>query len=604
MAQRFEPVPLMALLKHPLCRLGLAPGETRRAAHVLEVVVLRATYLGRGLDDLAAALERAEGEMRARKVRQRAVRRLGAAEFKAARGLLARLAKAFAPMQTLLSGKGTASLQALARAHAATAEALTRPAGKTEDAASPWQDEAGETAALLFAGLMDPQLPPLDMPAADYPDFYRVLAESQSVRPRSPTHPRIFIWEPYESRLQQPDVVVLGSLNEGTWPQTPDPGPWLNRPMRQALGLPAPEERIGDAAHIFASLLGAERIYLTRAGKIDGAPTVPSRWLLRLKALLAGLDRAAEPDRPWLAWAQARSRHDGPVEPVRAPEPRPPIAARPRRLSVTTVEKWIANPYTIFAGRILGLEPLPPLGRQPDAALRGQIVHAVLSRFAQRFPERLPDDVCQELLAEAEAALAELSGSARVAAFWTPRFARFAAWFAETEPGRRQGIVRSHAEIDGTMVLEGPAGRFTLTARADRIDAGEDGLVITDYKGGANLDPLVRRAKAGLAPQLALEAAIAAAGGFAGLQAGPVARLRYISTSGGEPPGRDWEVGVGDVAAHAASARAGLERLIAAFDDPQTPYRALRRARFGYDFDEFAHLARVAEWSAETVEEA
>ena len=133
-----------------------------------------------------------------------------------------------------------------------------------------------------------------DMPAADYAEFYRALVADESVRPRRATHPRISIWEPYEARLQQPDVVILGSLNEGTWPQAADPGPWLNRPMRQALGLPAPEERIGEAAHIFISLLGAERVYLTRAAKIDGVPTVPSRWLLRLQALLAGLGQTAQ----------------------------------------------------------------------------------------------------------------------------------------------------------------------------------------------------------------------------------------------------------------------------------------------------------------------
>ena len=45
-------------------------------------------------------------------------------------------------------------------------------------------------------------------------------------------------------------------------------------------------------------------------------------------------------------------------------------------------------------------------------------------------------------------------------------------------------------------------------------------------------------------------------------------------------------------------------RLIGAFDLPATPYSALRRPRFSYRFDDFAHLARVAEWSLEANEEA
>ena len=110
--------------------------------------------------------------------------------------------------------------------------------------------------------------------------------------------------------MQQPDILVLGSLNEGTWPEATEPGAWLNRPMRRDLGLPSPEEEIGRAAHDFVSLLGAKTVYLTRAGKVDGVPTVPSRWLMRLTALLKGMKLAnvLEPDQPWLAWARARDR--------------------------------------------------------------------------------------------------------------------------------------------------------------------------------------------------------------------------------------------------------------------------------------------------------
>ena len=54
----------------------------------------------------------------------------------------------------------------------------------------------------------------------------------------------------------------------------------------------------------------------------------------------------------------------------------------------------------------------------------------------------------------------------------------------------------------------------------------------------------------------------------------------------------------------AAKALKGLEGLIADFDNPATPYRAIRRPGFRYDYDDYAHLARVAEWSAHVDEEA
>ena len=161
-----------------------------------------------------------------------------------------------------------------------------------------WQAEAGTAASSFFSGLIDPQLPPLQIAAGDYADLYRSLIVGQNVRPRVAVHPRLFIWGPFEARLQQTDVIILGSLNDGTWPEAADPGPWLNRPMRKELGLPSPEQEIGYAAHDFTSLLGAERVYITRAEKIDGVPTVPSRWLMRLEALLAGLNiaDALQPD--------------------------------------------------------------------------------------------------------------------------------------------------------------------------------------------------------------------------------------------------------------------------------------------------------------------
>jgi ATP-dependent helicase/nuclease subunit B len=595
--RQFEPVALMSLLKHPLCRVGMSADGIRGARDALEIACFRSPSFGKGLDGVEAMLERAQ----AQSWRHSAARRLGGPEWRAARDLVQRLRRAFQPMVEAFASTRPAGLQALAGAHYATAQNLAQTS-KKDDGSALRQGEAGEWATEFFAGLLDPAMPAPAMAAADYCDFYRTLVAEKSIRPRGSVHPRLSICDPFGARLQQADVVILGSLNEGTWPKTADPGPWLNRPMRQALGLPAPEERIGAAAFDFASQLGSERVVLTRAAKVDGAPTVPSRWLLRLQALVKGMALSLDAEEPWLAWARARNTVEGGAQPVRAPEPRPPVAARPRQLSVTSIETWIANPYALFARHILRLEPLPMLGERPGAALRGQIVHEALGRFAQRFPQRLPPRIADELEAIAEAVLADYTGNPRVAAFWAARLARFGTWFAETEGARRSAVGRTVAEASGKLVLAGPAGPFTLTARADRIDLNHAGIVITDYKTGQNLDGLAGRAVQGHAPQLPLEAAIAAVGGFENVPAGEVALLRYISTSGGEPPGQEVPLKA-DAAALARSAREGLTRLIAEFDREATPYRALRRARFNYDYDAYAHLARVAEWSVDAGEE-
>ncbi|MFM9942812.1 MAG: double-strand break repair protein AddB [Hyphomicrobiaceae bacterium] len=600
-AHRMAPAELMALLKHPLTRLGLTAGAVRRAARAMELVAFRAPYLGSGLAGLEAAVERAARNIEGGERRHKAVRRLDQRDWDAIRDLVRRIAAAFQPMLDLAGRPrdATMALSELCTAHVEVAEALARPQTAEDGEPSPlWYGEAGEAAARLMGELMAEASPAPPIAFGDYPDFYRSLIAGESVRSRVPVHPRLSIWGPLEARMQQTDVVVLGSLNEGTWPAAADPGAWLNRPMRATLGLPAPEEETGRSAHDLVSLAGADRVILTRAAKVDGVPSVPSRWLLRLKALLDGLGVAdgLVPAEPWLAWARNRDRIVD-RQTIRAPEPRPPLAMRPRRMSLSDVETWMANPYAIYARHVLGLEALPRLGVRPGPSEKGQILHEALSRFAKQHPDRLPGDIAAVFLAMAVDVASDLGAEPRVRAFWLPRFKRFAEWFAENEPDLRQGTITLLAEVDGAEMLAAPGGPFALRGRADRMDVTAQGVIITDYKTGT--PPSDSAVKAGLAPQLPLEAALVAAGAFAGIPASPVAGLRYIRASGGEPPGvaRTVDFKDGSVAKLAADVRAGLLQLIAAFDDPATPYKAVRRRRFNYAYDDYAGLARVGEWS-------
>jgi ATP-dependent helicase/nuclease subunit B len=609
MVSGFAPADVMALLKHPLCRLGQKPFDIRRFSRALEIAAFRAPYLGRGLDGIAAALAHFAADGIAKKRQHAAAKRLWDEDIAGASDIVARLVSAYAPLTRIYAADGTHALSLLADAHCTVAEALT--ALPEEDPAfregiSPlWQGEAGEAANTFFVKLHDTELPEVAIRAVDYADLYQSLLARENVRERTPVHPRVSIWGPFEARLQQPDIMVLGSLNEGTWPEAAETGAWLNRPMRKELGLPSPEEDTGRSAHDFTSLLGAERVYLTRAEKVKGVPTVPSRWLMRMTALLKGLglEDALQTERPWLAWARSRDH----VEPlnrkkISAPEPKPVLALRPRKLSVTRVEDWITNPYAIFASQILKLEPLPPLGLSPDQSLRGGLVHDVLSKFTEKYPAALPPDALAVLKHIAEQHLEHLTGHPKVAAFWMPRLVRFLEWFAMTEPQRRNGIRHVATEISGELVIAAPSGPFTLSARADRIDDDGKTLIITDYKTG--IAPNAKQVREGRAPQLPLEAAIAMGEiGFPNLTPRTVSALRYIRASGGEPPGEERFVEEKDVPALARMTLDGLTALIAAFDDPMTPYRAIRRPGYRYDYDDYAHLARVAEWSAHAEEE-
>ncbi len=570
-----DAVTLLALLKHPFLRLGWPAEEARRRVAALEVDALRQPCFAGGLDGLRPALER-----------------IGNAE--GAVELVDRLEAAFAPLTALT---GQAAPEDYAQAHRAVAEALA----EGPDASALWADAAGAALADLLDGLargapggIAPEIAP-----PDYPGFFAGLARRKAVHMDASTHPRLFIWGPLEARLQHADRLILGGLNEGVWPRAAQAGPWLNRQMRAALGLPEPERQTGLSAHDFAQGLASPEVVLTRALKADGAPSVPSRWVSRLRLLAdaLGLGMQLAPKQPWLDWAAARSA-GVPETPPGPPAPRPPLAARPRRMSVSDVERWIANPYAIYARHILGLEPMPVLAGGPDERLRGQIIHAALGRFADRFPADLPDDIADELMAIADALMAEWGAFPHVRAFWRPRFARFADWFADTEPERRAGVRRSLSEAPGRLMLDAPGGGFELTARADRIDLREDGsAVIYDYKTGS-VEARRRAAERLQSPQLPLEGLIAVAGGFElpTNEAPALARLAYISASGGRDAGD--EKALKDPQALAEAALEKLAALIARFDDPATPYTAMQRPAFKalWEYDPYAHLARIAEW--------
>ena len=593
----FAPPELMALLKHPLTLLGREPAKIREEARILERIAFRDIYVGQGLEGAAEAVTAARNkEDRRRSAPSRDDERV-------ALRLVEDLQAAFAPLSALFADASAKTAAQFAEAHGAAAEALAKD--RAGSSSHLWQGTAGEAMSVLLAELIAEGGGVLLVPA-DYAPFYRSLLAGRVARPRRPAHPRLFIWGPLEARLQQPDVVILGSLNEGVWPRPQEASPWLSRPMAAELGLPAPERRIGLSAHDFAQALAAPTVYLSRAMKVDGVPTVPSRWLQRLNALVeaAKLKGSIAPEQPWAAWA--RERDSAPAfKPVDPPRPCPPVEARPRRLSVTRVEHMLANPYAIFARYILGLEALKPLGELPDNAMRGQIVHHALHQFAERYPHDLPDKIAEELIASADKYLDALGGSPRVEAFWRPGLARFAKWFAETEPARRSGVDRVVSEVDGALDLAVGRG-FRLTVRADRIDLREDGsAVIYDYKTGRV--PTVKQVDKLYAPQLPLEAAIVAGGGFVAVGVREVRGLTYIRASGRGDGGEQQQAANANPASLAEKALADLTRLIEHFDREGTAYEAQRRPGTAfksiYDYDDYAHLARLAEWETLGLEE-
>lgn len=607
-----EPPTLLAMLKHPLCRLGRLPGAWKTAIERLELAVLRGTRPPAGTAGLLREFNRFREELA--KLWRSEVSALHHAEPRARlkpedldriQALIDALQKALAPIESLASSKPF-DFAELAHRHREIMIELSR-----DEQGIPLAFEERE--GLALAGAFDDLLrggttSGLMVPLSDYAEVFQTAFGDRAVRRRDKPGARLQIYGPLESRLMQADRIIVSGLIEGVWPPAPRIDPWLSRPMRHELGLDLPERRIGLSAHDFAQLLGGGEVILTHSAKAGGAPAVASRFLHRLEAV-AGDELWKTAIRAGEKYVQFASALDQPSEvtPIKQPEPRPPRATRPLKMSVTAIEDWLRDPYTIYAKHILRLDALDPVDMPLSAADRGSAIHDALGEFTETFAAHLPDDPARVLRAIGEKYFAPLMERPEARALWWPRFQRIAHWFGEWETARRGAIEAITAETRGEISIKLDNERsFRLSARADRIERRQgSGYAILDYKTGQ--PPTGKQVRMGLSPQLTLEAAILREGGFPDIDAGAsVSQLVYVRLSGNNPPGEERilelkykqgdEPQPPDTAA--AETRTKLEALIRAFEDENQPYTSLNLPMWTNRYGAYDDLARIKEWSA------
>ncbi|SHL28902.1 double-strand break repair protein AddB [Roseibium suaedae] len=595
-----DPIDLLSLLKHPLARLGLPVKDIRSAARALERGVLRGPRARAGTAGLREAVlasreaaEKGRTPPRWKKIHD--------GDWEAILDLVDRLAEALAPLERLAGSYEPVAVTDLAKAHADVMHLLSRDEAGSD--AELYSGETGDALAQMLAGLIDAESSGLMVAPHDWPSVFAALMGGISVRRRLPGDPRIQILGPMEARLQSPDLVILSGLNEGIWPQRTRNDPWLNRPMKRDLGLDPPERRIGAAAHDFAQGLGARRVLMSRAARADGAPTVASRWLQRL-ITLAGPDVQAEMEgrgRVYTRFSAMLDRPEGPVRPAARPEPFPPLAARPKSLSVTEIERLVRDPYAIFAKHVLDLEPVDPIGGEPGAADKGTIIHDALAEFLEAWDGPFDERAVQRLIEVGSGYFAPLDAFPAIRALWWPRFQRIARGFIAFEAERAPEIERRFLEISGGAELKLPGVEFRLRGRADRFDLLKDGsLVVIDYKTGQA--PSLKQVESLLAPQLPLEAAMIKRFGFKDVPAtAPVSSLLYVQLKGGATPVIPFprnpkDTDLGDLAEDAWKR---LEKLVAHYAKLENGYLSRSRVMMeGRTDGPYDHLARVQEWSA------
>ncbi|CAN2534355.1 hypothetical+protein [Methylocapsa aurea] len=571
-----------ALLAHPLARFRLERAEIERLAPLVEIAVLRNVESGGCFAAMAAPARRLAEATHAHP----ALKRISEADWGAIDDLLARLDEALAPLAAL---SPEARLGERARAHALALETIVgdAPAG-----------DGVEQLLQLFDAL-EASGSALVFDAGGYASFFdRLTFEATAPSPRR-AHPRLKILGLLEARLLDADLLLLAGLDETIWPPQAESGAFLNRAMRRQLGLSPPERRIGQTAHDFAMAFGAAEVVVSRAKKRNGAPTVVSRLIARLAALSGDAFYAckARGDAK-CALAAALDRPET-TRSISRPLPRPPIALRPTRLSVTRVEKLRRDPYAVYAESILRLPPLPPLGAPKGAREIGVAVHAALAKFQEAHPQGpLPEDARALLLDCAREELGEFLDDPSFLAFDWPRIEAGLDHALAFERERRVEAREIFVEKAAAWRLTLADGSvFTLSCIADRIERDASGeAFVFDYKTGN--PPTASQVGAGFSPQLTLEAAMIEAGAFEAIGAPRVSGAAYVRL-GGKTGGETLWLKFKDksfvdvVAEH----RANLFVLLNQFRDPQTPYPSRPFVEFASRYGDYDHLARVKEWS-------
>lgn len=563
-----SPVVLLGLLKHPYARLG--------DSGMLERLALRGPRAHSWLE-LTARLAAAPES-------QALIERLQA-------------------VVELASGSGDPESPGLAARRVTMAmEALCSDAeGRTGDL---WTGHGGEAMARLLSGLIGEGDAMPAVSPRQFADLLRRLMEGETLRAGGATHPRLRILGAIEARLVRADRLILAGLEEGVWPGGAGIDPFLSRPMRETLGLPSPERRIGLSAHDFAQAACAPDVILLHTERREGAPAVKSRWLWRLESLARGADLTI-PGRPdVLAWARTLDAPDA-YRPYPRPSPKPPVEHRPDGLFVTRIEALTRDPYAVWARDILRFHALERPDEQVEARARGTAIHAAFEHFTLAHPKDLPDDAARifEDLYMGELARAGMprDALAREAAL----AGEAARWVVELEAFRRADGRDIHVEKTGKLTREIAGRPFTLAAKADRIEISPDGLGhVLDFKtGGA---PSKKMVQSGFSPQLTLTAAILARGGFAEIGRAEPGELTYLQVTGRRPPGRE-EVratpdGDNDKVLNsrdaADKALEGMVQLVERYADPARGYTSRVAPQFVKLYvSDYDHLARVFEWS-------
>ena len=365
-------------------------------------------------------------------------------------------------------------------------------------------DDAGQQVLALVEHLKDAsQHSPVMLCWDEFRDWLGRNLERASFHPVDNGSPvRLLTLE--QSRLQRFSAAVFAGCSREQLPGKPAVRAFFNQRVRGELGLSTWSQTLAERLHHFCrTLASADQVLMTHHREQEGEPVAPSPWLELLEVFYR------------VAWGQSlqdSSLHDLLKQPqaypatpddrmlpplTRPPAPRARPALLPEYWSASTHQHIIDCPYRFFAADTLRLKPAEEITEALGKADYGSLVHRIIQAFNDDV-EGLPGPWQGTLDASRRDAALELLRHISLNVFtgamtenfeargWYLQWDRVLEQYLDWEIGRRQNWPWRESEVRVERVL---TDTLRIGGRIDRLDRGNTGVALLDYKTGSTPTP-------------------------------------------------------------------------------------------------------------------
>jgi ATP-dependent helicase/nuclease subunit B len=488
--QHFAHGPLLELLKSPFVRSDPTTSEHASTALWFEEGLVLRHNIGRGLHNYRRALQREPEALD---------NRYGAGAAAALLELLERLQLAAHPVLRLNDGRRHVVATFLT--------ALSRSLD-TLGMTTPYQQDDAGARVLGVLEEMEAALSgrQLRFTWSEFVAWLRRNLERRRYQPLA-EGAGVQLMGFSESRLYRFDgTIIAGALREHL-PGHAERPPLFNDSARRHLGLPSLTSHRSALFHDFRRLLeSAPRVLVTLRREQEGEIATPSPWVTRLQAFhhIAYADSLEQPTLSSLATSTCTEI----VWPECLPLPQPgghPVATLPHELVPATLsasahQRILDCPYQYFAAHGLSLAPIEDVREVLEKREYGQRVHLILQAFhigVSGLPGPFDKPFTNATRNEAMALLADIAQAvfapdiehSILARGWLLRWQQVGARYIDWQIARAARWTPCAAELKQRRRYTNDTGTLTLTARIDRLDRGDDGYAILDYKTGQVPDP-------------------------------------------------------------------------------------------------------------------